>query len=648
MLLALLSLLGGPVAKGYVNGHGDKLVGRQVHVDRVGLNLFTGSVNVRGLNLYEEDGKTSFVSFDTLSVRARLLRVLGKTLDVRRLSLSGLHVNVVQDGSHFNFSSIIDHFKSGDEKEKDTTPSDWTLRFGEIRLSHARAAYHDLQRDKQWLIADMNLLVPGFVIGGKENTQAGLNIKLADGGLVNINSDFDSKSNKIDAALTVSDFAMSNIREYLTGSMDIDKLEGTLDAKLRINGRLDEVMRSRLSGDVELSELGVLCNEIDNDEFVTLNSLKVNIKEVNLEDRRFALGSVAVDGLAATYEQWEDGNTLSRLLRKPRKNAEVDTSEVAAQTEVQDTVAPKPENDMPLRLTVGQLTVSGSNITYINHTLPDKFKFPVTGINVEARNVSTQGRNNANLRASLPGGGTMAIRWEGNISELAEYQDLLVVINGLDMKQLSPWSVAYTGYPIEDGIFGLMSHNTINGGKIDGRNKLDIYMATVGDRRKDVEPIQKIPLKTALYLLKDKDEKINIELPVTGNVYDPEFNYMKIVWKTLGNLLVKVATSPVRAIAGKSLGNGLDFIEMTPEQFGFTSQQYHSLGELAQLMLSEPALTLTMKLHGMDSLHTDVVNSHLRQYMDELGVPESQLKIAVGGPSKRTGYAVTSELKLED
>ena len=196
-------------------------------------------------------------------------------------------------------------------------------------------------------------------------------------------------------------------------------------------------------------------------------------------------------------------------------------------------------------------------------------------------------------------------------------------------------------------VYGILP---IVNGNIEGRNAIDIYKATVGKRRKDVEPKQKLPLKAALYVLKDKDEKINIELPVSGNTSDPEFNYMKIVWKTLGNLLVKVATSPARAIAGAvGMGGGeLDFIELGPEQFGFTSEQYHALGELARLTATDSLLVLNMQLHGMDSVHNEVLNNHLRQYMAELGVPGSQLKVGVGEPCGRTGYSIASELKIEE
>ena len=116
-LLLLVSLIGGPVAKGIVNGKGEDLTGRKVHVSHVGVNLFTGHVALRGLDVYEEDGTTAFAGFDTLDVRARLLRLIGKTVDIRHLTLSGLHVDITQDGERFNFRSMLDHFKSDDDDE---------------------------------------------------------------------------------------------------------------------------------------------------------------------------------------------------------------------------------------------------------------------------------------------------------------------------------------------------------------------------------------------------------------------------------------------------------------------------------------------------------------------------------------------------
>lgn len=639
-LFILVSLLAGPIAKGVVNANGEKFVGRQVHLNHAGVNLFTGHINLRGLEVYEADGTTPFAGFDTLDVRARLLKLVGKTVDIRSLVLSGLDVNVLQDGEQFNFSSMLDHFKGDEEKEKDTTPSDWVIRFGDIRLSHAHASYHDLGRGKEWKIADMNLRVPGFVIGGTESTQAGLNLELEDGGRLNLNTDYDAASNDFVANVQLTGFALRNVKEYLEDNLRVRDIAGSLDAHIKASGNISEIMQSHLSGNVSVG--GVNVTDAEGATVAALENLSVDITDINIDANRFAFGMIAVDGLDARYEQWDDGNTISRLIVKKdspkQQKAEVEEPQ---------------QKKNPIQLKVDNLKVNGCNLTYADHTLPYEFNFPVTAIGLEATNISTAGTNNARMRATLPGGGSLAVRWQGNISNWKTFQDLGLSIKGLDMKQLSPLILAYTGYPMEDGIFGLNTKLSINNSQLENENKIDIYKATVGNRRKDIEPKQNIPLKAALYVLKDKDEKILIEMPVKGDVSDPEFNYMKVVWKTLGNLLVKVATSPARAIAGAmGLEDGaLEFIAVEPNQRGLSSEQYHTLSALAQIANSDSLIVLNLELHTPDTSHAARLNKHVRDYLKEQGVSEKRMVVATGAApaeGEPIGYSVTSELKMED
>ena len=642
-LLLLVSLIGGPVAKGIVNGKGEDLTGRKVHVSHVGVNLFTGHVALRGLDVYEEDGTTAFAGFDTLDVRARLLRLIGKTVDIRHLTLSGLHVDITQDGERFNFSSMLDHFKSDDDDDKDTTPSDWVIRLGDLRLSHARASYHDLGRDKQWRIADMNLRVPGFVIGGKEATKAGLNLELEDGGRLNVTTNYDAASNNYAANIGLTGFALRNIKEYIGNEDAVGEMEGLLDAHIKAAGNLSEVMQSSFSGNVEVN--GVDLQDAEGRSIVALQSFAVDINDINLDANRYDIASVTLNGLALNYEQWADGSNISRL------TAQKDTVEKEPVAEADSTEPSTPRPAM--KLAVGSLDVNGCSLTYTDHTLPEVFTFPVTNITVSAQNISTGGNNNARIKASLPGGGTLAVRWQGDISEWTRYQDLVLSIKGMDLGQLSPLAIAYTGYPIEDGILGITSRNNVNGGLLDSKNTLDIYKVTVGKKRSDVKPKQKIPLKAALYVLKDKDEKILIDMPVKGTVNDPEFNYMKLVWKTLGNLLVKVATSPARAI-GNAMGMGgedLDFMPIDPGQHSLTSEQYHTLASLAKVVSADSLLTLRMELHHADADRAERLNKHVRQYLIEQGVSEQQLEILIGdapAEGEPTGYNITSELKIDE
>ena len=221
------------------------------------------------------------------------------------------------------------------------------------------------------------------------------------------------------------------------------------------------------------------------------------------------------------------------------------------------------------------------------------------------------------------------------------------------MRQFTPWSVAYTAQPVDDGIFGLSSHTMIANSRLVSKNNIDIYKLRVGNRRQDIDPKVKLPLKTALYILRDKDDKIQLELPVNGDVDSPEFNYMKALWKTLGNLVVKVATSPARAL-GNALGlsdEDLEFFAVEPDQRSLTSEQYHVLSSLATIAQSDSLLTLTFERQmpaTADSAALSRLDGQIRNYLIEQGLPQKRFNITVSDTvGQRSGYAIVSEIAIE-
>lgn len=656
ILLAIVfiaTLIAAPVAKSYINKHGEELVGRKVNVEGLKLNVYTGHVAVHGLSLYEDNGTDIFASFDTLDVKASLLKLLGHTVHLKHITLAGLKVNLIQNGETFNFQSIIDHFASDStEDDTDTTPSDWVMKFYNIRLSHAQVNYRDAQSGKQWHLPQIGLRVPGFVLGGEEASEGGLRIGFAEGGRLSIDGGYDSKNGTYNLTAALKDFALKNIEPLTEGLLQPCTIGGNLQANLKAEGTISEILKSRIGGTVTLNNVSLQPQNTHSESApasTRLASLAVKVNNINLDANSYDIGSIVLTGLEAHYEQWQDRSTLDDILLP---SSPADTTVAANNPDTTST------SSSPLKLHVGHLAVKDCNITYSDYTLPDPFHFPVTNLNIEANDLTLAGGNNAKLRASLPGGGHMMVNWKGDLDNWKQHQELFLSVKGLDMTKLSPWAVAYTGQPIEDGIFGLSTRLTINNSQLDNQNKIDIFKARVGSRRKDVDPEVKIPLKTALYILRDKDDKILIDLPVKGNVDSPEFNYMKLVWKTLGNLLVKVATSPVRAL-GNALGmssDNLDFMAIDPHQRGFTSENYHTLADLATLAKSDSLLVITLEqrmpapANDSAAFRYTLWNNIIQRYMQEQGVPEQQLIITSGEPTadgERTGYAIGSEMKME-
>ena len=562
---------------------------------------------------------------------------------MKHITLAGLNVNILKQGEAFNFESMLDHFASDSTEVQDTTPSDWLIKLHNIHLSHAQIRYNDISENKQWHLPDINLIVPNLELGGTQASEGGLNIAFTEGGQLNINGHYHEHQGTYDLAINLKKFNFKNLEPLFTDLLNYKDLHGTLEVNINAQGNVSEITKSRIGGAVVMTDVALQDN---NGQVAGWKRLDVAVNNINLDANDYNIQSLKLDGFTARYDQWADHSNIDGLMKPGRPdNPETPDNPESASS--------------PLSLTLHTLAITNASLTYNDHTLPDLFTFPITNLNIEATNLSLKGSNNAKLHATLPGGGHLLMKWTGDITHWKQHQDLFIAVKGLNMKQLSPWVVYFTGQPIEDGIFSFTSHNTINNSILNGKNKIDIYRAQVGSRRKDVEPQQKLPLKTALYILKDKDDKILFDIPVKGNIDNPEFSYMKIVWRTLGNLIVKVATSPIRAL-GNALGFGndnLEFIEIEAHQRGLTSEQYHILGDLATIAKSDTLVFFTLEQH-MPAPANDTVargyefrNDIVRRYLIEQGVNERQISVTTGEPvtdCEKTGYTITSEIKIEE
>ena len=644
-LVLLVALLVSPIATAYVNKNGEKLVGRKLTVDRISANILTGHVAIRGLKLYEDDGTTEFVTFDTLDVKARLLRLLAKDVYISHITLVNPNVHIVQNGSKFNFTSLIDFFKSDDDDDDDDSPSEWKLYFYKIRLSGGVVQYRDLTRGSDWRLKGLNLEVPGFCIGVDQDTDAGLSVDLADGGRLHANAKYNMESNDFDALLDLDKVNLAVVKPYITDVLNVSGLNGTIDAHLKADGNLDEAAKMNIHGRVALAGLDMPAK--GGQTFASCNELVVSASKINIADKLFAIDSVKVRGLSTRFDRYSDGSNFSKLVVKKSGDTAEETSQAVAPS---DTAA---RATKPLNLTIAHLRVSDTRFTYADHTLADPFDFPMTGISIESDDLSLAGQGNAVLKAALPGGGTLGARWKGNLKNWKERQELMLRIKGLDLTLVSPYSVAYLGRPFTDGTFSFTSHNSVTNSQLDGKNHIDIYKAEVGKKRKDVEAEVKIPFKTALYILKDKDDKILLDLPIKGNIDSPEFNYMKIVWKTLGNLFVKVATSPIRAIGeAMGIGGSTDFVKIDANQRDFTSEQYHQFAELATILKSNDNIRLLLTQEVDTTTNDELLermerrNKTVADYLTgQEGVNPEQISVSttMTPGQKKTGYSVSAE-----
>jgi outer membrane protein OmpA-like peptidoglycan-associated protein len=185
----------------------------------------------------------------------------------------------------------------------------------------------------------------------------------------------------------------------------------------------------------------------------------------------------------------------------------------------------------------------------------------------------------------------------GKINPLAprNYIDLRAVARGFDLPKLSPYSGRWAGYAIEKGKLTANVRYKVEGDKLDAENKLVINQLTFGEKVESRDAL-KLPVQLAVSLLKDANGNIDLDLPISGTLSDPQFSVGGLIWRAIGNLIVKVVTSPFRFLAslGNDGGTGTDLsqIEFSAGDARIDDEDRRRLDGLATALEARPALSL--------------------------------------------------------
>ncbi len=607
-LFVVVSLLVSPVAKYMIEKHSKEWIGRQVWMDDLDISLIRGRVETTGFHFKEKDDKTDFVKLDTLSVSVNLLKLLAHEVNVRHITLAGPSVRIVQYDSTFNFTDLTE-LGGDDEKEEEKEDGEpWAIGIYNIRLSDGTLMYRDEVRASQWDLKNLSLAIPGVYFSGK-STDAGISFAFAEGGSLATQAKYDMEKALYNVKVQLKGLALDNFLPYTKDVLNVSSLGGKLDADVHVAGSADDPMDVNVTGKVDVR--GIDMKDLEGGKIVSVRGIHADIARINPKDGECTINSVVVDSVDTHFDLYAEGNNFSTLVKESG-----DTTTVA----VENTSS---EESKPMVVLIKEIELKNSALQFNDYTLKgEPFRYQLRDIQAKMENFNPDGQeNNCDLRLETNGGGNLMMKWKGGMDGLRN-QRLTMIVKNVDMKDFTPYMLEYFAYPVKDGRLSMASENVIKEYQLDGRNKLDMYNLRVDDKRKDLKAEYNVPLKTGLYILRDKDDKIQIDLPIEGNVNSPEFSYKRLIIKTLCNLLVKLAVSPMRALAS-GLGMNPDELSSMPiaaSQPGLSSGDYAKLDKLAGVQQSKPEMNLCLvqKINWEEAVkNRSIIEMKRRYYVEQ-------------------------------
>ena len=576
-IVLILALIVSPIAKSYIEKHSKELIGRKVEMRGLHLNIFTGTLELDSISMYEANNKDVFASIDTFFVDLKLSKLWGKNLEITELKVIRPYLMVLQDGSVFNFDDLM---PKKDSAKADTSKSSFpkSIVIRNIFMKGGKLIYTDQQLKNTIKMNDLGLAIPE-VSFGKGDTKGGLHLKIGDKATIDSKLSLNMKSKEYKLNLLVSDLAINIIKPYMQEYFNIAELEGTVGGDLLVEGKTDHIMGLNISGTVSGKNFN-MTNSL-NEPLLSAEAVSAKISTISKVNSTYLFDYIHASNAKLDFIMNPDPKPNNFMaIFKPDEPKE----------KSKDTVPGK-----PMTFKIKDLHITNSQLNFTDKSIKPIVNIPIKRVDFLATDFDMHGDMNLKMTGGFGGSGNMKFTWKGNRNDFSN-QQIFVNMQNFGLKQVSPYCKSYTAYDITSGNMNFETRTSIRNNNINSINVIDVYKMDVSKKHKEMKPKYNLPLKFALYIMKDKDEKINFNLPVKGNMKDPKFNYSQILWQTVGNLMIKVALSPVKFLAG-SLGMNADKMEkinINPLQTSFTAEQYSQLNDLAGMIKKKPEMVLEL------------------------------------------------------
>jgi len=251
--------------------------------------------------------------------------------------------------------------------------------------------------------------------------------------------------------------------------------------------------------------------------------------------------------------------------------------------------------DPAFELSVGATRLVNGRIDFTDRFVRPSYSADLTQLNGTLGAFRSGSREMAALELRGRAAGTALLDISGQLNPTAEPLALNIRARATDLElaPLSPYAGKYAGYAIERGKLSMdVSYAISADGRLEAKNQIVLNQLTFGERIESPSAT-KLPVLLAVALLKDRHGVIDINLPISGSLDDPQFSVGGIIFKVIVNLITKALTAPFSLLFGGS-SEDLSQVDFQPGVTALTESGASALDKVAQALIDRPSLKMTV------------------------------------------------------
>ncbi|MGV8863908.1 MAG: DUF748 domain-containing protein [Pseudomonas sp.] len=399
--------------------------------------------------------------------------------------------------------------------------------------------------------------------------------------------------------VTTKDIDLRVAQSYISPFIRLELRSGMLGSDLAVNLKSTEPLAFSVMGKAQIDQLH------------TLDTLKqrdfLKWQQVVLEGLDYQHGNsltIAKVNLQQPYARFmiNDDRTTNiddLLIPQPADSGKPATKPAAGKASA--------SGEKPMGIRIGEVNINDGSANFADFSLTPNFATAIQQLNGKIGTLDNRQSKPAtvDINGKVDRYAPVTIKGSLNPFDPLASLDIATSFKRVELTTLTPYSGKFAGYRIRKGRLNLDLHYMIVKGQLKAENKVVLEQLQLGEKVDSASAVD-LPIRLAIALLKDTDGKISIELPISGDLNNPQFSVMPIVWQTLRNLVLRAAEAPFKFIGGLISGGesqDLGSIAFTPGSSDLTSDAQSALNKLSAALKERPALHL--EIEGTSAVSSD-------------------------------------------
>jgi len=431
----------------------------------------------------------------------------------------------------------------------------------------------------------------------------------------------------------IKDFNLASLQPYLGTYTQMTLSRGTLNASLDTKRNAADALE--LAGTVDVAKLHTIDNAL-RQEFITWERLQLSGIEYSSTPARLRIATVAANAPYARLIIAPDQSiNVSKVLSAPGG------SQPAPVQTVDKGDGPRAATPPAMRISIGAVRIVNGAANFADFWIQPNYAVNLQNMNGSILGLSSDPKSRAKLdfEGKVDRYAPAKISGDLNLLSAALYTDIKVSFKGVEMTSVTPYSGRFAGYKIEKGKLSIDVSYLVENRTLTAKQKFIIDQLELGERVESEDAVR-LPLKLAVALLKDSNGVIDIDLPMSGSLDDPQFRMGPLIWKAFVGLLTKAATAPFKLL-GSLFGGGeeMNLIEFDAGSAELDPAAQEKVASIIKALTARPGLQLEVPTTWSPELDGAAISARRVEGLLR-SLPKSD-ELALADPARRFDLLVS-------